>query len=167
MPERLGTSALERVARGLCRSFSRIVSRFAIAMCVLWTLVHRLSKLDILGACLSGAGLKSGMLDVGFKLFAPQEELCISSSSQISMLRMEFTARLSPILLPRLLWGFFCLFVFLMCLMCRSNLASFGIFFTENCFVCSCGFGVFKGQGKVRESSYITMLNCKLCDWYF
>ena len=68
---------------------------------------------------------------------------------------------------PQIAVGFFCLFVFLMCLMCRSNLASFGIFFTENCFVCSCGFGVFKGQGKVRESSYITMLNCKLCDWYF
>ena len=32
------------------------------------------SKLHVLGTCLSGAVLKSGMLDVGYKLFSPLGE---------------------------------------------------------------------------------------------
>lgn len=106
---------------------------------------HWLSKLDALGAFLSGASVKSCGAQCGVHVSDRSLGFWVPSQLWIASLGGGFMVTACLSLFYLLQFGFY-----LICPMCRKYSASFlffVFFFSRNCSICSCRFGVPMGDG--------------------
>ena len=111
---------------------------FLSSLClILWIQVLLAFKLDVLGAYLSGADLKSWCARSGAQILCSSERLCVGSSLMIEGHYTQgevYGEIVSQPLQTFLVW------VFVICLICRSYSANFLVSLRGNCSVCSIKF---------------------------
>lgn len=114
---------------------------------------HWFSQPNVLGACLSYAGPRVGVADVGFKPLALQRgALCLCYPSYLWISAWELG---SLPLLPISMWPFYPL-------LWKSYFASFQVFSRENCSIGSGSFGVFVGGCELRDIFLCFLIFLKL-----
>lgn len=125
---------------------SPLSSQVTKALWVLWTQAPMVSKLDIRGILSQVQVLKGGVPNMGFKLFAPQEEAVgfeFPFDYGSWCLTVGFRVRLCSCPLTTSIWAA------LICQVSPSHQVALGFPPAGHCSICSCRFGVpriFLGQ---------------------